>query len=101
MNDNSHSPNQSLYEVKNEAEFVSTTANLVNELREQLQNLTDQLSGKANEATELNSCLIKQTNLNENLSNLLRASEEKNKQLEASYSSRIETLQNENGIFIE
>ena len=102
---NSHSPtNQSiLFETtKNESnsESYSVTNALVNELREQLQSLNEQLSVKTRENTELNSCLVKQTNLSENLSSLLRASEEKNKHIDDSLTqqlAKIESLQNENG----
>jgi predicted RNase H-like nuclease (RuvC/YqgF family) len=66
-------------------------------LKEQIKHLNEQLNAKVQENSDLNSCLMKQASLSENLSNLLRVSDEKNGQLETSYRSKIETLQNENG----
>lgn len=75
---------------------------LVNDLREQVRALSDQLSTKAQENADLNACLIKQTTLGENLSSVLRVSEEKNKQLESlleKNTAKLDSLHTENGNF--
>lgn len=56
---------------------------LVNELREQLRCLTEQLSMRTQENADLNSCLVRQTILGENLSSMLRTADDKTKSLEA------------------
>lgn len=83
---------------------MSELLGLVNDLREQIRVLGEQLNTKAQENADLNACLVKQTSLGENLSSVLRTSEEKNKQLENSVEKnllKLESLQTENGVFLD
>jgi hypothetical protein len=50
----------------------------INSLQVEIENLKKQLDAKTTQYTELNACLVKQTGLCENLTELLRKSEEKN-----------------------
>lgn len=73
---------------------------LINELRDQVRTLNEQLSRRDQENADLNACLIKQTTLGENLSSVLRVSEEKNRHLESLLEKstlKLESLQAENG----
>lgn len=85
---------------ENDRRNMSELLALVNDLREQVRLLNDQLGAKGQENADLNSCLIKQTTLGENLSSVLRSSEDKNRQLEGlieKNSAKLESLQIENG----
>jgi hypothetical protein len=65
-----------------------------------IETLTEQLNFKTKQNSDLNNCLIKQTNLCENLSDMLKKSQHKNADLETTLEKsdmKILNLQNENG----
>jgi FYVE and coiled-coil domain-containing protein 1 len=72
----------------------------INQLRSQIESLTEQLNSKTKKNIDLNKCLKTQTNLSENLSELLKTSQSKNNQLEnqiEKISTKLSSLQLENG----
>ena len=62
---------------------------LVEKYALEIQSLNEELNKKIQQNSELNSCLIKQTSLSQNLSDLLKTSQEKNTELEASIKSQL------------
>lgn len=72
---------------------------IINNLIEQIKHLNEQSDRKSQQISELNSSLLKQTDFCQNLTDLLRKSEEKNEILEANLEksqAKINSLQNEN-----
>ena len=57
--------------------FTSDSTMYMDKMALQIQQLNEQLSAKTQQISDLNSCLVKQTNFCENLSNLLQQSQEK------------------------
>lgn len=72
----------------------SAKDNEISKLNTELEKLKEELRAKAEQNSELNSCLVKQTNFCENLSLLLKKSEEKNSDLEEQHSQNLATIKN-------
>jgi hypothetical protein len=95
------------YDDDKSIDMVNSEANAsfqnVSSLIAQLDALREQLNAKTKQNEELSGCLLKQANFCENLSEMLRTSDGKNKELEstlAKYSKTIANLETENGINI-
>lgn len=72
----------------------------VQSLLNQIQELNEKLNAKNDQNNQLNTCLMKQANLSENLSEMLRKNEEKCKDFELNlnkHKENITNLQAENG----
>ena len=65
----------------------------INSLQVEIENLKKQLDAKTAQYTELNACLVKQTSLCENLTELLRKSEEKNVDLSSKEDNNLSLIQ--------
>jgi hypothetical protein len=63
-------------------------------LNSQIQILNEQLNMKITQCSDLNNCLIKQTNLCDNLTNLLKQNQEKNSDLEITAQNHLITIEN-------
>ena len=72
----------------------SARDNEISKLNVELEKLKEELRAKSEQNSELNSCLVKQTNFCENLSQLLKKSEEKNSYLEEQHSQSLATIRN-------
>ncbi len=68
----------------------------IHQLSEQLDILNKELNVKTTQYNELKSCLLKQTDFCENLSELLKKSEQKNTDLNKTLSKNNETIENLN-----
>lgn len=85
--------------VRLTSKSVVDDANLA-KLNLQIESLTEQLNFKTKQNTDLNNCLLKQTTLSENLSDLLKANQLRTSELEANIeknSEKYQSLQNDYG----
>jgi hypothetical protein len=76
----------------------------ITNMSNEIENLKKQLDAKSSQNTELNACLVKQTTFCENLSELLRKSEQKNVDLsekEVTNSIQIKKLEKSLGKFLK
>lgn len=101
MDDNLSRLNQSQEsEEQNEPIRINSDSDLILKLNSQIEILTEQLNFKTKQNSDLNNCLIKQTNLGENLSDMLKNSQLKGTELELinkENANKISTLQSEYG----
>jgi chromosome segregation ATPase len=83
--------NKSIDTVNSEA-ATANASNIIQQHASQLEVLREQLSVKTRQNEELSACLLKQTNFCENLSELLRTSDEKSKDLETRLTEQTKSM---------
>ncbi len=100
--DDDHEDNQDSNYLNDSASIKQNHSSdaTISRLNAMIETLTEQLNFKTKQNSDLNNCLIKQTNLCENLSDMLKKSQQKNADLETTLEKsdmKILNLQNENG----